>query len=97
MERHSTRSDHRLHLQTERHEFCVDVCAHLIVCKELRTEAPMPTNQCYWEGYNDVSDSRLIADLPYSHLLTRIARIKRLMSRTETTSPGDRRVSAVTA
>jgi nucleoside-diphosphate-sugar epimerase len=36
---------------------------YLIVCKELSTEAPMPTNQNYWEGYDDVSDSRLIADL----------------------------------
>ncbi|KAH7355200.1 hypothetical protein BKA65DRAFT_235892 [Rhexocercosporidium sp. MPI-PUGE-AT-0058] len=36
---------------------------YLIVCKELGTEAAMPTNQAYFEGYDDVSDSRLIADL----------------------------------
>jgi nucleoside-diphosphate-sugar epimerase len=36
---------------------------YLIVCKELGTEAPMPTNQLYFEGYDDVSDSMLIADL----------------------------------
>lgn len=36
---------------------------YLIVCKELGTETPMPTNQNYWEGYDDVSDSRLIANL----------------------------------
>jgi nucleoside-diphosphate-sugar epimerase len=36
---------------------------YLIVCKELGTEAPMPTNQLYFEGYDDVSDTMLIADL----------------------------------
>jgi nucleoside-diphosphate-sugar epimerase len=36
---------------------------YLMVCKELGTEAKMPTNQIYWAGYDDVSDSRLIADL----------------------------------
>ncbi|KAG4418436.1 hypothetical protein IFR04_008421 [Cadophora malorum] len=34
-----------------------------IVSKELGDEAKMPTNQIYWAGYDDVSDSRLIADL----------------------------------
>ncbi|KAH7418075.1 hypothetical protein BKA64DRAFT_187666 [Cadophora sp. MPI-SDFR-AT-0126] len=34
-----------------------------IVSKELDKEAKMPTNQIYWAGYDDVSDSRLIADL----------------------------------
>ncbi|PVH84975.1 NAD(P)-binding protein [Cadophora sp. DSE1049] len=34
-----------------------------IVSKELGGEAKMPTNQIYWAGYDDVSDSRLIADL----------------------------------
>ncbi|KAJ4983887.1 nad dependent epimerase dehydratase family protein [Stagonosporopsis vannaccii] len=36
---------------------------YLLVCKELGVEARMPTNQIYWEGYDDLSDSRLIADL----------------------------------
>lgn len=34
-----------------------------IVSKELGDDAKMPTNQIYWAGYDDVSDSRLIADL----------------------------------
>ncbi|KEF55239.1 uncharacterized protein A1O9_08893 [Exophiala aquamarina CBS 119918] len=32
------------------------------LCIELREEAKMPTNQVYWECYDDVSYSRLIAD-----------------------------------
>ncbi|KAH7349492.1 hypothetical protein B0T11DRAFT_131614 [Plectosphaerella cucumerina] len=36
---------------------------YFLVCKELGTEASMPTNQIYFEGYDDVSDARLIADL----------------------------------
>jgi nucleoside-diphosphate-sugar epimerase len=36
---------------------------YFLVCKELGEEARMPTNQLYWEGYDDLSDSRLIADL----------------------------------
>ena len=36
---------------------------YLLVCKELGHEGKMPTNQVYFEGYDDVSDSRLIADL----------------------------------
>ncbi|KAL2070818.1 hypothetical protein VTL71DRAFT_13844 [Oculimacula yallundae] len=36
---------------------------YLMVCKELGEEARMPTNQVYWAGTDDVSDSRLIADL----------------------------------
>lgn len=35
---------------------------YVLVCQELGGEARMPTNQRYWEGYDDVSDSRLIAD-----------------------------------
>ncbi|KAK5547509.1 hypothetical protein LTR46_012010, partial [Exophiala xenobiotica] len=36
---------------------------YMLVCKELEHEAKMPTNQRYWAGYDDLSDSRLIADL----------------------------------
>jgi nucleoside-diphosphate-sugar epimerase len=36
---------------------------YFLVCKELGEEARMPTNQLYWEGYDDLSDSRLIANL----------------------------------
>lgn len=36
---------------------------YFLVCRELGTEARMPTNQVYWEGTDDLSDSRLIADL----------------------------------
>jgi hypothetical protein len=36
---------------------------YFLVCKEIGVEARMPTNQLYWEGYDDLSDSRLIADL----------------------------------
>lgn len=36
---------------------------YFLVCKELGQEAKMPTNQVYWGGFDDVSDSRLIADL----------------------------------
>ncbi|KAI4679683.1 hypothetical protein J4E85_001215 [Alternaria conjuncta] len=36
---------------------------YFLVCKEMGVEARMPTNQLYWEGYDDLSDSRLIADL----------------------------------
>ncbi|KAH7069579.1 hypothetical protein BKA63DRAFT_545243 [Paraphoma chrysanthemicola] len=36
---------------------------YFLVCKHLGTEAKMPTNQRYWEGTDDLSDSRLIADL----------------------------------
>ena len=36
---------------------------YFLVCKHLGTEAAMPTNQRYWEGYDDLSDSRLIADM----------------------------------
>lgn len=35
---------------------------YILVCTELGEEASMPTNQLYWEGYDDVSDSRLIAN-----------------------------------
>jgi nucleoside-diphosphate-sugar epimerase len=36
---------------------------YLIVCKELGQEAKMPTNQIYWNGYDDSSYAPLIADL----------------------------------
>lgn len=36
---------------------------YFIICKELGLEASMPTNQLYWEGYDDVSCAQLIADL----------------------------------
>jgi nucleoside-diphosphate-sugar epimerase len=36
---------------------------YFLVCKYLGTEAKMPTNQAYWEGTDDLSDSRLIADI----------------------------------
>ncbi|KAK4999979.1 hypothetical protein LTR66_001067 [Elasticomyces elasticus] len=36
---------------------------YFLICKELGTEASMPTNQLYWEGYDDVSYAQLIADL----------------------------------
>ncbi|KAL2204761.1 hypothetical protein CC79DRAFT_1386556 [Sarocladium strictum] len=36
---------------------------YFMVCKEQGTEARMPTNQIYFEGYDDVSDARLIADI----------------------------------
>lgn len=39
------------------------ITLYMLVCKELAVEAKMPTNQRYWEGTDDVSDSRLIADL----------------------------------
>ena len=36
---------------------------YFLVCKELGHEAPMPTNQTYWNGVDDCSDSQLIAAL----------------------------------
>ncbi|KAI0964855.1 hypothetical protein F4678DRAFT_486060 [Xylaria arbuscula] len=36
---------------------------YFLVCRELGAEAKMPTNQSYWEGYDGVSDARLIADI----------------------------------
>ncbi|KIW68451.1 hypothetical protein PV04_04394 [Phialophora macrospora] len=36
---------------------------YFLVCKELGHEAKMPTNQSYWGGYDDVSDSQIIADM----------------------------------
>ncbi|KAI9874022.1 MAG: hypothetical protein M1823_007780, partial [Watsoniomyces obsoletus] len=39
------------------------IALYMLVCKELGTEAKMPTNQRYWESTDDVSDSRLIADM----------------------------------
>ena len=39
------------------------IAMYLLICRELGTEAPMPTNQRYWEGTDDVSFGPLIADL----------------------------------
>lgn len=39
------------------------IALYFMVCKELGVEAKMLTNQIYWEGYDDVSDFRLIADI----------------------------------
>lgn len=39
------------------------IALYFLVCRELGTEAPMPTNQRYWEGTDDVSYAPLIADL----------------------------------
>lgn len=36
---------------------------YFAVCRELGTGAVMPTNQVYFEGYDDISGARLIADL----------------------------------
>lgn len=36
---------------------------YFLVQKELGEDAPMPTNQIYWEGVDDCSDAALIADL----------------------------------
>ncbi|KJJ34489.1 hypothetical protein AFLA70_519g000590 [Aspergillus flavus AF70] len=36
---------------------------YFLICKELGTEARMPTNWSYWNGVDDISDARLIADL----------------------------------
>lgn len=39
------------------------IAVYFLICRELGTEAPMPTNQRYWEGTDDVSYGPLIADL----------------------------------
>lgn len=39
------------------------IVLYMLVCRELGVEAKMPTNQRYWEGTDDVSDARLIAQL----------------------------------
>ncbi|KAE9377518.1 hypothetical protein N431DRAFT_434741 [Stipitochalara longipes BDJ] len=36
---------------------------YFLVCKELGTEAVMPTNERYWGGVDSISDARLVADL----------------------------------
>jgi nucleoside-diphosphate-sugar epimerase len=36
---------------------------YFLICKELGTEARMPTNWNYWNGVEDIADARLIADL----------------------------------
>lgn len=35
---------------------------YILVCKELGQEPKMPTNQIYWDGYDDCSYAPLIAD-----------------------------------
>ncbi|KAM0302371.1 hypothetical protein ACHAPM_004363 [Fusarium culmorum] len=39
------------------------IALYLMVCKKLGTEACMPTNKIYFDGYDDLSDARLIADI----------------------------------
>ena len=39
------------------------IAMYFLICRELGTKAPMPTNQRYWEGTEDVSYAPLIADL----------------------------------
>lgn len=39
------------------------IAMYFLICRELGTTAPMPTNQRYWEGAEDVSYAPLIADL----------------------------------
>ena len=39
------------------------IVLYMLVCHELGQEAIMPTNQRYWEGTDDVSDTRLISQL----------------------------------
>ncbi|KAM3425742.1 hypothetical protein BST61_g7674 [Cercospora zeina] len=39
------------------------IAMYFLTCRELGTEAPMPTNQRYWEGADDVSYAPLISDL----------------------------------
>ena len=39
------------------------IVLYMLVCRELGQEAIMPTNQRYWEGTDDVSDTRLISQL----------------------------------
>lgn len=39
------------------------IAMYMIVCAHLKQEAVMPTNQRYWEGTDDVSSAKAIADL----------------------------------
>ncbi|CZS77703.1 unnamed protein product [Fusarium graminearum] len=39
------------------------IALYLMVCKKLGTEASMPTNKIYFDGYDDLSDARLIANI----------------------------------
>ncbi|KAJ5869912.1 hypothetical protein N7455_004853 [Penicillium solitum] len=39
------------------------IALYFMVNKELETDAPMPTNSAYFNGTDDISDARLIADL----------------------------------
>jgi nucleoside-diphosphate-sugar epimerase len=41
------------------------IAMYFLMCRELGTDAPMPTNQRYWEGTDDVSYGPLIADLTF--------------------------------
>jgi nucleoside-diphosphate-sugar epimerase len=49
------------------------IALYFLVCKELGIDAKMPTNQRYWEGTDDISDSRLIADITVWSSTTRSA------------------------
>nr|D7PI19.1 RecName: Full=Short chain dehydrogenase gsfE; AltName: Full=Griseofulvin synthesis protein E [Penicillium aethiopicum]ADI24957.1 GsfE [Penicillium aethiopicum] len=39
------------------------IAMYFLICRELGSASPMPTNQRYWEGTDDVSYAPLIADL----------------------------------
>jgi nucleoside-diphosphate-sugar epimerase len=39
------------------------LAVYFLICRELGTNAPMPTNQRYWEGVDDASYAPLIADM----------------------------------
>jgi nucleoside-diphosphate-sugar epimerase len=39
------------------------IAFYFIVCKEMGIEAKMPSNKRYWDGHDDASDARLVADL----------------------------------
>ncbi|KAK8015766.1 3-oxo-Delta(4-5)-steroid 5-beta-reductase [Apiospora marii] len=39
------------------------MAVYFLICRELGTEAPMPTNRRYWEGADDATYAPLIADL----------------------------------
>jgi nucleoside-diphosphate-sugar epimerase len=39
------------------------IALYFLICKELDVEAPMPTNQIFWTGLDDLSYAPIIADL----------------------------------
>ena len=41
------------------------IAMYFLICREQGDNAPMPTNQRYWEGTEDVSYGPLIADLTF--------------------------------